>query len=316
MAPVSEMNSCFIKGKLEKQGLNNASFLFPVGDAGARRWLQLHNATGNLVVEYIRSDPRKVSPDLGAGIAHISSMEYWNISSNGPTASASVELSFDNVNSGGITDLNQLRVASFNGSSWDDAGNSATTGSAGAGGSVKSEVRQWSPAQSTLFSLASSSATQNPLPIKFESFRAFIQGKQVRLEWQAEVTEPGSFHIQRSSDGLNFERISLVEALPGSRFYTYTDHVLTTQPQYYRVSLANDNNTGVASRIVSAALQTPGALPATVYLNQSTLRVQLKNAIDTQYDLQIMDVSGRVLFDGPVRVANGVFSMTLPSHLS
>jgi hypothetical protein len=39
-----------------------------------------------------------------SGIDHLSKIEYWAIESPAP-ASAKVELSFDNVNSGGVTDL-------------------------------------------------------------------------------------------------------------------------------------------------------------------------------------------------------------------
>src|SRR5207253_9714894 len=97
------------------------------------RWLYINNATGNFTVEYFRTDPRTLSSSNGSGIAHISTVEYWDIT---PTASATaaVKLSFVHPSSGAITDMSALRVARLINGNWQDAGNAAIAGTPGSDG--------------------------------------------------------------------------------------------------------------------------------------------------------------------------------------
>lgn len=161
----STNNNSFIHGPLRKLGLSSAkNFLFPVGKDAIQRWVCLKNATGNFTVEFFRVNPYSFSNVMGSGIHHISSLECWSIDAT-PPATAKIELSYNDQSSGGITDMSTLRVAKWTGQgSWENTGNTATTGTAGGSGSVLSnDVSQWSaPAR---FTLGSSSATQNALPI-------------------------------------------------------------------------------------------------------------------------------------------------------
>jgi hypothetical protein len=340
-----QANNCFINGKLEKKGLVNASFQFPVGKNGARRWVQLHEATGDFVIEYMHSDPRVFSSSFGDGISHISALEYWSISGNGINASsARIELSFDHVNSGGVTDLSNLRVAWLNGQSWQDAGNSATTGTAGSSGSVSSQVQNWLGNQQLLYALASNTAIQNPLPITWKSFSGFFFQGLTRLEWIAGEETVAYYKVERSADASSFRLRDIVRAKAGSAVHQYSERVQTTDimqgtdlmpgadifpgtgivpgstPLFYRVVMIKDDSTQSTSKTIriepgggSRLVSGNRPKPATVFLSASVLKVDFLLSSDAIYVLTIIDVSGRVIYRAKAQMNRG--SILLPVNL-
>ena len=101
---------------------------------------------------------------MAEGIDHISSLEVWTIDGEGENSEAMVELSFDNMHSGGVTDLQTLRVAQLQiDGQWKSRGNTGTSGSAGAAGSVISESVIPFDQREKLFTLASSVSNENIL---------------------------------------------------------------------------------------------------------------------------------------------------------
>ena len=85
--------------------------------------------------------------------------DYWVINADAsPAPSGNAELSFTDGSSKGITDMTTLRIAQLSGGSWIDRNNTATTGTAGASGSVTSEtINAFGPAAGYL-ALATSTA--------------------------------------------------------------------------------------------------------------------------------------------------------------
>ncbi|RYF96517.1 MAG: hypothetical protein EOO00_02495 [Chitinophagaceae bacterium] len=220
----SDSTITFIDGKLRKDGLIGEDFMFPVGKERTMRWVGLRNAAGNFLVEYVRSNPRDLESNLPAVIDHISALEYWNISALTPTSLANVELSFHDVNSGGVTDLQQLRVARLQPGSWQDGGNIAVTGSAGSEGSVTGHmIDSWDQDEATIFTLASTVATQNPLPVRWLSFSAIRVQEKILVAWSAEEENSSHYEIERSFDGHSFEVIAKINATGGKAGYSWTD---------------------------------------------------------------------------------------------
>lgn len=160
-------DNSFIDGPLRKEGLSATDqFLFPVGKGNFMRWLTLKNASGNFNVEYIGSNPQLISNTYGAGISYISQTGYWSILADAsPSASASVELSFNGPNSGVGTNLATARVARLDNGVWLNNGNTAFTGTAGSRGSVISNnIVSWS-AVPDQFALGSSVPVEGPLAL-------------------------------------------------------------------------------------------------------------------------------------------------------
>lgn len=157
-------DNSFIDGPLKKEGLNNGNFLFPVGKSNSMRWLALNLATGNFIVEYVKANPALIDNNIGSGLHHISQLEYWNISADN-NASATVKLSFNSPHSGGVTNLDHLRVSRLQAGIWTDAGNTDFRGAAGSNGWVSSFAAGGFSAEGNLFALASTNGQENPLPI-------------------------------------------------------------------------------------------------------------------------------------------------------
>lgn len=155
----------FINGPVKKEGLMAASqFLFPVGKGNALRWLALVNATGSYTVEFFRSSPKLLSNTYHTSIHHISSIEHWAITADAvPSPLAQVKLSFNDPNSGGITDLEALRVVQLDGNTWINAGNAGNMGTPGSNGFVVSNMVEFFGSANTYFTLASTAASLNPL---------------------------------------------------------------------------------------------------------------------------------------------------------
>jgi hypothetical protein len=160
----------FINGPMKKTGISATNrFLFPVGKNNMHRWLELRNATGNFTIEYKRINPHSLSSSTTTDINHISGLEYWTIKADAsPAPSALIKLSFDNVNSGGVSDLSKLLVARLSGGIWATLGKSNTTGTAGTNGSITAftTVSDFNTTTGDFFTLANSISQSNPLPLK------------------------------------------------------------------------------------------------------------------------------------------------------
>ena len=197
----------FIDGPLKKDGLNNQSFLFPVGKSGTKRWVQLKNATGDFTVEYFRSDPRSLSNNKGVGLNHISSVEYWDVTTTA-VSNAELKLSFIHPNSGGVTNLSALRVARLINGTWEDAGNAAVSGTPGSDGWVSSFAASGYSANNKSFALASATGLENPLPLSSIRLRGLRNGRSINFSWIAYGdTKPVKFELQRSYDGRHYQTI-------------------------------------------------------------------------------------------------------------
>jgi hypothetical protein len=230
-------NSSFVDGPLRKEGLTNRPhFLFPVGKDQPMRWLALKNASGSFTVEYFKSDPRLINASYGAGIDHISQLEYWTI--EGGAAMASPELSFTDPNSGGVTDLSTLRVAQLNNDIWTDAGNIATTGTAGANGSVTGNLLTSFSSSAKYFTLSGSDANSNPLPVSLSRFSVKTNGHINTLSWIYEG-DADFFEVMYAPDNRQFSSIGKIYPAAGRRLYQFKH--MKTGTSYYQMRMMRKN---------------------------------------------------------------------------
>ncbi|GAC1429140.1 MAG: hypothetical protein NVSMB7_05840 [Chitinophagaceae bacterium] len=269
----SAVNNSFINGPLRKEGLQAAShFLFPAGKGSTQRWLALKNATGNYTVEFFKSSPAIVGSVTGTGIHHVSSTEYWSINADAdPAPAAQVELSFDNVNSGGVTDMPALRVAQLLSGIWTDQGNTATTGIPGYAGSVTSNSLNVFEAGINYFTLASSNAFQNPLPLQLISFSGYPSGSTVILNWMMEPSwQLAGLELQSSADGIHFIALSKIDLVVNQPVYQYTDKRQLNGRQYYRLKAIEKDGSIFYSGITRVG--TDGNVYKTIQIRPSVVK--------------------------------------------
>jgi hypothetical protein len=284
----------YIIGPVKKLGLSAAArWAFPVGSATLFRPIFLTNVTGDFTVEYKQSNPRAdYSAVYGAGIDHISRLEYWLIDGVS-SPSANVELSFFDPNSGGVTVMGDLRVAHYNGTLWNDEGNTATVGSAGANGTVTSgTVTTFSP-----FSLASST-TANPLPLKEINLSATKNNTRADVQWQVNAdSDVKEYFLEKSNDGRNFSPVFRTDALRSAQTvsYRFTD-VLHENRIYYRVKAVLQNDRVIYSSIIIL----PGKNETVVlYPNPAKNMLQVVSPKASGF-IFITDATGKIVYTSSV----------------
>jgi hypothetical protein len=215
----SSNSSTYINGPVKKEGLSGSDFMFPVGKDGFQRWIKLKNASGDFTIEYIREPAYNQGSLLESGLDHISQVEYWSVLSSFP-ASAQFELSFDNDRSGGVSDLSSLRVAALMEGSWKNKGNTGTTGVAFDKGSVSSNQVIATAVGWNYFSLASSTALANVLPLIIEQQWMEQSGNNWFCNWISSGNwNDESYKLELSSDGKLFVTIQTVKASVSDRCF-------------------------------------------------------------------------------------------------
>ncbi len=255
----------FVQGPVRREGLAQEAFLFPVGGNGVMRWLALDQATGSFTVEYHRGDPLLLSPVMGEGIHHVSRLEYWEIGVEDPLSGrALLKLSFYDPNSGGVTDMEQLRGGRLLQGVWRDAGTVAFAGTPGATGWVSVGPVISLSAEHNFFALASAAGTQNPLPLADIPLYGSRGSEGVELSWEQPAgLSVREFELQASADSRNFFTVCTVTAIPVRRRYHYT-HTPGTGLWYYRVL---GRSSGSSAPYFSRTIRVPdGSLPGSVLM--------------------------------------------------
>jgi len=240
----------FINGPLKKSGLANDDFVFPVGKGMKMRWLALKNATGDFTVEYNQADPYTLNNTMGSGINHVSHIEYWSVSGIGAPVNAVTTLSFSDPGSGGVTSLSDLRVARLTGDKWENAGNTAVGGSAGADGWVSSTAASGFSANS-YFALASAIGQENPLPFSSISLKAESIGNNIRFNWN--IKSDADFYkleLQRGVSNNNF--ITIREQFARKGVTHYKEDISENETAFFRVRAADAEEKCIYSNVVPA----------------------------------------------------------------
>jgi hypothetical protein len=285
-------DNAYITGPVQKQGLSNSDFAFPVGLNGKLRPVLLHNASGSFTAEYKAGDPYiEIGNAMGDGIHHISHIEYWNIAGTG---TASVELTYYDPNSGGVTDMNALRVAWYTGARWDDMNVSSFAGTPGSNGAVTSGMLNTFGS----FTLAGSGAyPNNPLPIKITGWKALHNNSGILLEWQAS-DEAGlkGYIIERSADGAGFEVISPL--IPVKQLLPFTYKANDLQPftgkNQYRLKIIDTDGKTYYSETIGVFWEGQPAL--FVYPNPAREKIFIKIPASSSIStLTVVNIGGSVV---------------------
>ena len=264
-------DNAYVEGPVKKLGLLNSDFNFPIGVNGKLRPAFLKTASGDFTVEFIRGDPYLLSNVMGVGIHHISHIEYWSVTGTG---SASVELTYFDPNSGGVTDMNALRIVRYNGTEWESITVNSSLGSPGANGSITSN----SITAFGNFTLAGSSDyPNNPLPIKLIKWNALAQGQHILLQWQTEDESTyKSYTVEKSWDGIDFYPLGgpIEKQSVANQVYNIKDPTSLAGTYYYRLKVTGVNNQFNYSNTVS--IKIAGQEKLIVYPNPAHEKIFIK----------------------------------------
>ncbi|MFT3702935.1 MAG: T9SS type A sorting domain-containing protein [Agriterribacter sp.] len=284
-------DNAYIEGPIQKLGLVNADFAFPTGVNGKLRPARLKNATGDFTVEFVRGDPYLLSSTMGAGIHHISRLEYWNITGTG---TANVEVTYFDPNSGGVTDMNALRVVRYTGTEWSNQGVDSYLGSPGANGSITST----SISTFGTFTLAGSSDyPNNPLPVTKIALSVLPQTETVLLNWKIENKNLyKQCWIERSENGIDFHDMGVEVNLDtiDNQPDKWIDPAPVSGRNYYRLRLTGWNGQVYYSAITNILM--PDHQKVILYPNPSHEKIFIKIPTTSSISkIAIVHIGGSVI---------------------
>jgi hypothetical protein len=267
--------------------------------------------TVDFTCEYFYADPRTAfNNSLVAGLDHIDSCEYWTLTRNAGSESKNVTLGFD-ANSCGLTALTDLKVAHWDGTNWQDEGNTATTGTISAGTVTSGVVTWFSP-----FTIASINPI-TPLPIALLSFSGERTGRSNTLKWTtASETNNDYFSLERSHDAVNYEVFTTVNG-SGSTVsisnYQAVDEDPFSAITYYRLKQTDYDGHFSYSQTISLSTMQESLQIINAYNENNTLELTLGGTIKGTVQVDIYNAEGRLVFTARSAAKEGNGKMMLSS---
>jgi autotransporter-associated beta strand protein len=305
-------STSYVNGVMRKIG--NDAFTFPVGDIQVFAPIGISapaNVTDEFGACYTTGNPRiAFGTAYSSGIDHVSACEYWHLNRISGSSTVQVDLTWD-TRSCGVTNMSELLVCRWNGSSWINHGNSATAGTLTSGTITSTGVSAFSP-----FTLGSTTIN-NPLPVDLISFQVSCDQSTVNLEWTtASELNASHYIVQTSRDGVLWMDLAQVNAVGNSNIetnYLYSD-VYHGYLVYYRlVQVDFDGNQEIFGPISSLCenKQDYIKLFPNPISDQGTI-VLVSSDNYSNSELVVTDLGGRVVWSKLINLSSGVTS--IPSN--
>ncbi|HEY1021360.1 MAG TPA: T9SS type A sorting domain-containing protein [Flavisolibacter sp.] len=148
--------------------------------------------------------------------------------------------------------------------------------------------------------VTTSASTTGTLPVKLKSWEASIAGSMVLLKWKT-ATELNASHfvVERSTDGLNFQPLTQVDARGNSTAevsYTAEDKSPLPGANYYRLKMVDLDATSEYSATKLVNVQAD--VMVRILQNPVQDRLQVVSAIAKKAEWHIINISGQVLAKG------------------
>lgn len=264
-------SSSYINGPVTLGTNNTTPKTVPVGKNGVYAPVVLTPAVSSaatFVAEYFNgagATQDATTYASGSDIQSIDNFQYWNVSRSSGSAAATLNLPFQS--SSNIPDLSRAIVAHYNGTAWENAGNTATTGSVSNGTVTSAAVNSFSP-----FTVGVLNST--PLPLGLDDFNVKKEASAVMVSWHNAAETPGSqYLVERSQDGKTFETIATVAASGKESRYTYGDRTYKAGDNYYRLTLVDRDGTATVSKVKQIFIKAANLIEA--YPNPASGTVKL-----------------------------------------
>ena len=299
---LTESDDSHVDGPVEKVG--NDAFDFPVGDDGQLQAISISAPaiiTDVFTAQYLEVDPNPTFSDasIAPTLNRVSSCEYWTLDRTNGTSNVQVTINYD-VNSCGITDISELRLAGWDGMVWQDLGGVGVGSTAN--GTVQSGAVVTTFIPNSPFTLASTSAV-NALPIELLAFDAQANGDQVDLTWvTATETNNEFFTVERSRDLQNWEDVLMVPGAGNSvtqLSYKDVDPDPYTGISYYRLRQTDFDGMFSISNAVAVEFTGNEGTEVLIYPNPvasaSNINLELRGFNDQEIRIEMIDLAGKVI---------------------
>ncbi len=340
--PAGLTSGSYVVGWVEKRSIPvGVTFEFPVGNDGGTgnqfyapiRFTTTSNASTSdlLLVTYRRISPHISTANDNGNLApyvitskdavldHVSNAEYWIMDRTNGSVRGRIAMSYDHIRSMGVTDPSTLRVCHWDGSNWDNSGNSSVaplSASPHSGYITSNIITSFSP-----FTLGSTTpASINPLPVVFLAFNAEKQTNNALLNWYVATDGEGySYEVQRSVDGVHFETISsgVQQLYDRAKGFSFTDtqvENLYASVVYYRIKLTDDKQQTIYSKIEPVWYNPQASLSMNAYPNpfDNEVKLEFLLAKSTLTTIRIVDILGREVGRQVVKGTEGWNQVSLP----
>ena len=303
-----------IIGYTTKSG--NSDFTFPIGDGVHKADLDLSSlsASADFQVLYTGAGYGTYTSNVSLAPGGVFNSEWWDLGLTAGAATAKVSLKWDDARK----TLNHsapatLVVAHFTGGVWQSEGGASADPAGSSTGTVgpSNTVSSFSP-----FTFGSTSV---PLPILLNSFTGMEKDCQAYLEWSTALEENASgFEIQQSIDGVSYTTVGFVKAkgVPSSYQLSVPQSV---QQAFYRILQRDLDGSFTYSVVVRVQLDCIShAETLSVYPNPvpmgGNMEVRLVvPAARGAAQMQLVDMSGRIIYTHILQVNGGLNLYTIPS---
>jgi hypothetical protein len=167
------------------------------------------------------------------------------------------------------------------------------------------------------FTVSDWTATGLLLPIRLISFDGISRLKSNHLIWKTNnENDYVHFLVEKSTDGINFEKISLTEGKTSNNkviSYQFEDQFLTKEINYYRIVLVDENGEKTYSKVISLRSPKDDYNELTLYPNPAVdfMTIKINGEIDTFGELSIQDVSGKEVLSIPTNKI-GEYTFQIP----
>jgi len=160
-----------------------------------------------------------------------------------------------------------------------------------------------------------------PVPVKLVSFNGSRQGTFSKLQWVTANEDRGdAFDIERSVDGINFQRIATVNSNDAFNNHYHFIDTIAAPLLYYRIKISAASGNSFYSNII---VFKNGHAPITgIRLLQNPVRTTLNMEATVEeagaLDIFITDVTGKKMMERSIAVNEGInqFNISLPFNCS
>lgn len=265
-------NSSYINGQVIQATNSLNAKTLPVGKNGVYAPVVLTpaaNSAATFIAEYFNGTgvtPNATTFASGSDIQSIDDFQYWEVNRTNGSAAVSINLPFQS--SSNIPVLSRAFVGHYNGTAWENAGNTATTGTASNGTVTSGAVNTFSP-----FTIGVLNST--PLPLGLDNFDVRKEASFVNITWDNATEAAGcKYLVERSNNGSVYETIATVNGTGKESKYAYPDRNYKAGDNYYRLTWVAIDGTTTVSKVKQVFIKADAA-PVTVYPNPASDAVKV-----------------------------------------
>lgn len=305
-------NSSHIAGPMRRNTNGTGVALFPVGKGGIYGPISITPSTGTASLykaEYFNTANSITA--VTAPLTAVSPDGYWDASKISGS-NATVSLSLNGVPVTGATAANELVVARLNGTSWiSENVTPINPGNATSGTAVSGVLTNFG-----LFTFGLKPTSI--VPVKIISFSGMVKEGFVNLSLSvAKESNIRNYIVEESKDGGTFKAIGSINPLNTSQHnYNFICPAALTSNSFFRIKIINLDGKIEYTNIILIKTAIKGKLVImNTLVSDKRIRLQLSDVSKGIYNLQLLDMQGRIIQKNVINYEGNMLSTTIPLNM-